>query len=136
MKTLKNDVETQDYASLLAESHDLASQIYDPEPIPDRRLITLVALGQCGLICLLFIYCGPLIRLLDPTAGVLDIGIISSYLFTLLVVDTFVVAAWLLMRLIRDLFTLNEMPCLDIRYQVGSFWGLLLLFVGVFVVLL
>ncbi len=130
MKTLKNHVETQDFASLLAD------EWYDLEPVAERRGSVWLALGQCGLISLLFIYSGPLIRLLDPTAGVLDIGIISSYLFTLLVVDTFVVAAWLLMRLIRDLFTLNEMPCIETRYQVGSFWGLLLLFVGVFVVLL
>lgn len=138
MKILKNE------ALLEALSNDT----YYPEPIKERRGSTLLALAQCALLCLLFIYSGPLIRLLDPSAGVLDAGILSIFLLDLFVVDAFVVAAWLLLRLIystltggrasdlkTDLFTKNEIPCLETK-KLLTFWGFVLLFVGLFVVLL
>ncbi|SEN21302.1 hypothetical protein SAMN05216436_11328 [bacterium A37T11] len=109
----------------------------------------LGTLAQVIVLIILFLYSGPLLRLIDPTAATLDIGVLSAVLLAILVVDAFVVLAWLLLLLVRH--TLTEFyewddeheylkkrisTCLEVKILTGIFSGLVLLFWSVFLVLL
>ncbi len=109
----------------------------------------LGAVAQVIVLMGLFVYSGPLLRLIDPTCAALDPGILSGLLLSVLLVDAFVVSAWLLLRLVRS--TLMECyewddeqndvkkgisACLEIKLLTGIFSGLVLLFFTVFLVLL
>ncbi|SEN01622.1 hypothetical protein SAMN05216436_110111 [bacterium A37T11] len=109
----------------------------------------VLALCQTGLWMGLFLWAGPLIRLLDPSASVIDTGILSEMLLVLLLVYVGVLSAWLLLRLVRDTltgfyewnndqqeFTKKISTCLEAKIIAISFWGLILLFVGLFLGLL
>ncbi|SEM77291.1 hypothetical protein SAMN05216436_107139 [bacterium A37T11] len=114
---------------------------------PGWRMLAVV--GQVGLWLCLFIYSGPLIRWFDPSAGSLDPGILSELSLTVLIVDVFVVMAWLFVRMVRDtLIGANDWDedetvikkgvsaCLITKIVTGLFLILVSLFFGVFVVLL
>ncbi len=105
----------------------------------------LGAIAQVVALMSLFVYCGPLLRLADPTSASIDPGVVSELLLSVLLVDTFVVSAWLLLRLVRP--TLMECyewdnehddvkkgisACLETKILTGIFSGLVLLFYLVF----
>ncbi|SEN74799.1 hypothetical protein SAMN05216436_12120 [bacterium A37T11] len=109
----------------------------------------LIAVGQVLILLGLFVYSGPLLRLIDPSAAALDIGVLSAVLLAILMVDAFVVSAWLLLRMVRP--TLTEFyewddehdylkkgitSCLEAKILTGIFSGLVLLCCAVFLVLL
>ncbi len=100
-----------------------------------------------GVTLLLFFQSGPLLRLLDPTAAVLDAGLISVLLFALLATLVFGLAANLLLRLaapsiarcrheLSDQTFQRLSPCQKICVCAGSYLGCLFAFVGVFTAVL
>ena len=97
----------------------------------------------------LFLWSGSLLRLADPTAGVLDAGIISVLLLALLAGSSIALLASLLLRLVRetltggfrwdeqtDGLTKRIRPCLEAKLCTATYWGLLLLLGWVFMGLL
>ena len=99
------------------------------------------------LLLLLFLYSGPLLRLLDPTAAVPDPGLLSVLAFAVLATLVLGLAARLLLWLVTPADTRNPhesygktfqylSPCQKICICAGSYLGCLFAFVGVFTVLL
>ncbi len=100
-----------------------------------------------AILLLLFIHSGPLLRLLDPAAAVLDAGLLSVLLLALLATLLFGLAARLLLYLVapavagraresyRRTFQLLS-PCQQICVYAASYLGCLFAFVGVFTALL
>ncbi|SEN42702.1 hypothetical protein SAMN05216436_11614 [bacterium A37T11] len=100
--------------------------------------VTTLTLIQLLVWMVLFLNSETLLRRFDPTTGVLiDIAVLNTLFLALLLVSLFVLTAWLLLQFIRHTLTGQHVkPCLEAKLLTISFWGLVSLFFGAFVILL
>lgn len=87
------------------------------------------------LLCIFFVYMGSMLRYIDATAAVLDMGIFSILVFAILTVTTFLLAVGLLPRLWWLLAEQDSAKFLN-NYQSLSSWQQLLISVGAYLGLL
>ncbi|SEN65717.1 hypothetical protein SAMN05216436_11990 [bacterium A37T11] len=111
--------------------------------------IPLVAVLQFMALLILFLWSGPLLRMIDPSVSVIDAGALSPAMLALVIVDGCALSAWGVVHLVRERLTgfydwdeeqgdvINKLPvCLAAKIIAGIFFGLVLLSVLVFTVLL